>query len=439
VAPVLQRNLVTPAGTVTRPSMELSPQLSVHLARMDALRAVRIDGFHSVMWDCIGAASDAANGAEAGSAALAHVVDFLEDMRPPAVLCWGDVRRAHANTFALESSFGPVQIGAPPDALQFALEPGVGAGADVPRIFVFPNNLFTGGVDGGEVNFPAFFNYYIYKSYFTADNRIVLVGSAEQLERIKIVFREAVFGPSEESTYLGEDISLGSYHVNLVAERTALLGDAKADMSLSSYASFQPFDASGVVTLRLRRRVASRRPTDSPSSCISLDPPPAKSGQFEGELRIVNSAGLLHMYEDGQLRGVLDADFSLLQGHSAQFAAPGLPPPPEQFSFQPPAFGITFLGTSHGFDPQGRTTGFIIWVNGGGIVVDPPPDTHLYLSQAGVRGLVTKAIVTHAHTDHDGGLARMLLAGERMTLYTTKTIGESYRRKTMALMGRNIR
>jgi hypothetical protein len=28
---------------------------------------------------------------------------------------------------------------------------------------------------------------------------------------------------------------------------------------------------------------------------------------------------------------------------------------------------------SHGFDPKGSTSGYIFWVNGRGIMVDPPP------------------------------------------------------------------
>ena len=32
-------------------------------------------------------------------------------------------------------------------------------------------------------------------------------------------------------------------------------------------------------------------------------------------------------------------------------------------SFVPPYFGITMLGNSHGFDPKGTTTGFVVWIN----------------------------------------------------------------------------
>lgn len=34
------------------------------------------------------------------------------------------------------------------------------------------------------------------------------------------------------------------------------------------------------------------------------------------------------------------------------------------FNFNPPIFGVTVLGASHGFDPKGSVSGYIIWING---------------------------------------------------------------------------
>ena len=41
--------------------------------------------------------------------------------------------------------------------------------------------------------------------------------------------------------------------------------------------------------------------------------------------------------------------------------------------FRPPSFGVTVLGNSHGFDCNGSTSGYILWVNGRGVMIDPPP------------------------------------------------------------------
>jgi len=34
--------------------------------------------------------------------------------------------------------------------------------------------------------------------------------------------------------------------------------------------------------------------------------------------------------------------------------------------FEPPSFGITVLGSSHGFDPSHSTCGVVLWLNGRG-------------------------------------------------------------------------
>jgi len=31
------------------------------------------------------------------------------------------------------------------------------------------------------------------------------------------------------------------------------------------------------------------------------------------------------------------------------------------------------LGNSHGFDKTGSTSGYVLWINGVGIMIDPPP------------------------------------------------------------------
>lgn len=41
--------------------------------------------------------------------------------------------------------------------------------------------------------------------------------------------------------------------------------------------------------------------------------------------------------------------------------------------FTPPHFGVTVLGNSHGFDSAGSTSGYILWINQRGVMLDPPP------------------------------------------------------------------
>ena len=95
-----------------------------------------------------------------------------------------------------------------------------------------------------------------------------------------------------------------------------------------------------------------------------------------------------------------------------------------------PAFGVTFLGTSHGFDPKGSTTGFVLWIHGRGILVDPPPNAGTILNMMGVPPrIVDTVLLTHCHADHDAGTFQKLLHEEQVTLITTQTILRSFMRK----------
>jgi hypothetical protein len=86
--------------------------------------------------------------------------------------------------------------------------------------------------------------------------------------------------------------------------------------------------------------------------------------------------------------------------------------------FNPPDFGITFLGTGHGFDIKDSTSGHIIWVNGKGIMVDPPPFSSYALKYYGVSpNLIDKIIISHCHADHDAGVLQKLLSNTRIEVY----------------------
>lgn len=65
-------------------------------------------------------------------------------------------------------------------------------------------------------------------------------------------------------------------------------------------------------------------------------------------------------------------------------------------AFDPPAFGVTCLGSSTGFDPKGVTSGVIIWVNHQGIMVDPPANASILLDSEGISpSSIGTVVLTH--------------------------------------------
>jgi CRP-like cAMP-binding protein len=104
--------------------------------------------------------------------------------------------------------------------------------------------------------------------------------------------------------------------------------------------------------------------------------------------------------------------------------------------FVPPEFGITTLGNSHGFDNCGSTSGFIIWLEGKGIMVDPPPFSSVLLQRQGIHpSLIEKIILSHCHADHDSGTFHKILEAQPVELLSTETILRSFLRKYSAITG----
>lgn len=91
---------------------------------------------------------------------------------------------------------------------------------------------------------------------------------------------------------------------------------------------------------------------------------------------------------------------------------------------KPEAFRLKVLGSYTGFDPEGPTTGMLLWVNGNGFLVDSPAGISKYLKQVGVaKDHLTAIIQTHVHDDHCA-LSELMLSEHSFTLISTKEIYE---------------
>lgn len=103
-------------------------------------------------------------------------------------------------------------------------------------------------------------------------------------------------------------------------------------------------------------------------------------------------------------------------------------------TFHPPSFGVTVLGNSHGFDKTGSVSGYVLWINGRGVMIDPPPYSSATLEREGIRPrTIVGIIITHCHADHDAGTFQKVLTGSPVVVITTPTIYKSFIRKYAAL------
>jgi CRP-like cAMP-binding protein len=110
-----------------------------------------------------------------------------------------------------------------------------------------------------------------------------------------------------------------------------------------------------------------------------------------------------------------------------------------RFATDRPRFGVTPLGTSHGFDHAGDFTCFIIWIDGKGVLVDPSQEALAYLDEIGIAPVdVPYVFLTHVHSDHDGGLIAKLISGSRTTVIASDPVFRAFVEKAQLITGHDF-
>lgn len=290
--------------------------------------------------------------------------------------------------YILETSAGDLQLGAPPETIKDSLA----LGRSVPRMYIAPMNLFSHSKMASllEVEFPCNFNFFIARSKTT------IFATSKQKSLILELLSEAIFGPA--NLHLENEYSGGTDHRAFPAMEKEMQYFTKHP---TEDRHFTLADIVEIVILE------PGEPTIHNGISVTLD----------------LAHGLLQI-EDKGVKTPLPWDIDL----------PELKVSYKESIFIAPSFGITTLGSSHGFDPKGKTSGFIFWVNGVGIMIDPPVDSALWLQEDNVDPqMVTSVILTHCHSDHDSGVMQKLLQQGRITLYTTPTIFSSFIKKISLL------
>lgn len=291
------------------------------------------------------------------------------------------------------TSAGPIQFGCPPETLKDSLA----LGLPVPTCYVVPEERFDRqqGVNLCEVEFPAYYNFFVH------GRRITLVADAEGERSVRTVLQETLFGP-------------------------ARYGDMQAEFDPSI-----PIEARPDLARECGHFRRDPRDGDQPLQLESL----LRFVRLEDERATVGEGVEVQRLPEGAGWVVRDGGQEVARV-PARVRLPARPPAAEVAPFDPPAFGVSVLGSSHGFDPEGKTTGFLLWINHRGLLVDPPVGARDLLAQAGIAPkLIDGIVLTHCHADHDSGTFQKVLEEGRVVVYTTPTILGSFLRKYSALSG----
>ena len=282
--------------------------------------------------------------------------------------------------YLVQTPGGYFQFGAPPETIKDTMFLPEG----VPTVFVLPKQFFNWrkGISVAELEFPIYYNFFLKK------RKTILICTQEQFIRFKTVFNEAVFGP--RNLDVSKDYLEG-------LEVPAL----KREMKFFS-STFKFSDMVGFGLFNERGRFTYKGITVSQDS----------EGNFavnQGSEHLADIPGKIEYKKFYQIGSRLHEPFV------------------------PPLFGVTCLGPSHGFDPHENTSGFIIWLNHSGIMVDPPVNTTEWLEDSNVNPkFIDSIILTHCHADHDAGTFQKILEEGKVTIYTTDTVMNSFLTKYSA-------
>ena len=286
--------------------------------------------------------------------------------------------------YLVKTSLGSVQVGLPPETIKDTMIiPG-----GVPQYFVIADDMFDWGkgISVAEVEFPIFFNFFIKK------RKTFIICREDQYRALRAVLQESVFGPKEVDVHPDYPPEDRAVVPNIGRETTFFRNGFK----LSDLVAFGIF----------------------------------KDGSFTHKGVTIRRSGnaQLEFIEQGEIiaatPSTVDYSIHFLLGER-------LPEP-----YIPPLFGITCLGPSHGFDPSENTSGFIIWLNHQGIMIDPPVNSTEWLEDSNINPkMIDSIILTHCHSDHDAGTFQKILEETKVTIYATETVMMSFLRKYSAVTG----
>lgn len=372
---------------------------------------------------------------------------------------------------SVQTRIGPIQIGLPPETIKDSMN----IGLKFPTIFIIPQQRFHPWrmISVAEFEFPAYFNFFVLQRAV----RLITTKSGEIA--LRCMFQESLLGPVDlsreairedfapelsvehwpqfpkERLYFGDnDINKLLEFVPLqersTANRTCLEADLEDDMVVRLEAN----ELGGDSFVIMDRREVLQSPTSAPPATTFTEgdaaapsPPPRGKRRHRRSLSdIAQFPCDLNRRMDKTGAGRRTSELGQTKAREVELARlPGQVELPNFRSFSrlggqelpafvPPHFGVTLLGTSHGFDRESSTTGFVVWINGMGMVVDPPPNSTPMLELMGIAPRqVQHVLITHCHADHDAGTMQKIMLEDHVTVVTTNTIMKSFVRKYSAV------
>mmetsp|Transcript_14001 Transcript_14001/g.16995 ORF Transcript_14001/g.16995 Transcript_14001/m.16995 type:complete len:1107 (-) Transcript_14001:1162-4482(-) len=377
----------------------------------------------------------------------------------------------HVNT-----SIGAIQFGMPPETIKDVLNMGL----EKPKIYVVPKERFnlTVGISVAEIEFPTFYNFFI------LGNPVTLVSYEQARQDLDVVLQEALNGPPLEYLYSNTD----QEYRDCTPEKRASCPDHAKELDYfaveQELINYEFFDEKRYAYLRGENGQQVVIFDNEDEFCFEVFDHQAYLNETAKEIMsdisdlaelditdndpledfiMARAGGLEYCFQridysevescrdilgdnDDEMDTIDELEDSEYENDSDLHKSGGFPRSSilptrsirknKQDVFIIPKFGLTVLGNSHGFDAKGSTTGFVVWINGKGVMVDPPPHSSTVLLEHGIQPKsITAIILTHCHADHDAGTFQKMIRDDKVDLMTSATVFESFTRKYSAVSG----
>ena len=332
---------------------------------------------------------------------------------------WPAVTHLPRGGVYVHTKHGNIQFGMPPETIKDSLN----LGFEVPSIFVPPKDRFNlkYGTNCCEIEFPAYWNF------FVKGRSSIVATSVDAAEVIQKVVDEVLEGPASEHLFTDEE-----YGPDVSAETFAARPDHAKEIDFFK----EPRGGRVISTDTLVRFVIFQANADGH---MQADLPCDDEG---GTLIVVDDGSTYHVLVDGEVVATVDDFLASAITDPPHILIPSRTQPGSSTvsahakEFHVPDFGLTVLGSADGFTKDGTTAGFVLWMRGRGILVDPPAHSAHYLRENGIASRkITHVILTHCHADHDAGTFQKILLEGRVTVMTTKTIMAQFIRKYSLVSG----
>jgi CRP-like cAMP-binding protein/glyoxylase-like metal-dependent hydrolase (beta-lactamase superfamily II) len=309
-----------------------------------------------------------------------------------------------------------VQFGSPAQTTRNILREGVGD----EHLFVLPSRLVDGRMNYGDVEFVVYLNFFLRRGLRTR-----IVGTVQQRDTLAQLLTLTIHGVFDPGAR--EQPSFEELH-----RRYSVPDLETYDFLRLAYESFAVRERSepGAAVLPADAYLAYTVLSEEGETIVPIGGAEVRLSPAPGgcEARIVDG--------DGR---VTAKHLTVSRAHPVASLIPDMHRKAVRFATDRPRFGVTPLGTSHGFDPVGEVTSFVVWINGKGVLVDPSPESLIHLEEMGVAAVdVPYVFLTHLHADHDGGLLEKLLDGRRTTVIASEVVYRSLVEKMRLITGHDV-